>query len=305
MKIIISKQLNVKEEDIKKLKDAGYEVGEFFDKVEETDADVIVGSIQSDEKSLEKFPNLKFIHILSAGFDKYDLEAMKNRNIIMANGRGVYSRPIAEYILGKVLVWAKKDHLFYTQQKKNEWIRYDAEMLELSGKVVGIFGTGSIGKETACLFQAFDCKVLGVNTSGREVEYFDETFSMTEKENVLEQSDIVVCTLPLSDETYHLFGKKEFFAMKKDALFINIGRGKEVNEAELLEVLDTHLSQVVLDVFEVEPLPKDSPLWQHPKVIVTPHNSADSDIVDERQVNYVIGNLLNYIRDEELENRII
>jgi len=305
MKIIISNQLSVKEEDINKLKEAGYEVGDSFDKVTASDADVIVGSIESNEKSLENFPNLKFIHILSAGFDKYDLEAMKNRNIIMVNGRGVYSRPIAEYILGKVLVWAKKDHTFYDQQKRNEWIRYDAEMLELSGKVVGIFGTGSIGKETARLFQAFDCKVLGVNTSGKAVEYFDETFAMEDKETVLKQSDIIVCTLPLSDATYHLFGKQEFLTMKKDALFINIGRGKEVNEAELLEVLDTHLSLVVMDVFEVEPLPKDSPLWQHSKVIVTPHNSADSDIVDERQVNYVIGNLLHYIKKEELENRII
>jgi len=305
MKIIISNQLSVKEEDINKLKEAGYEVGDSFDKVTASDADVIVGSIESNEKSLENFPNLKFIHILSAGFDKYDLEAMKNRNIIMVNGRGVYSRPIAEYILGKVLVWAKKDHTFYDQQKRNEWIRYDAEMLELSGKVVGIFGTGSIGKETARLFQAFDCKVLGVNTSGKAVEYFDETFAMEDKETVLKQSDIIVCTLPLSDATYHLFGKQEFLTMKKDALFINIGRGKEVNEVELLEVLDTHLSLVVMDVFEVEPLPKDSPLWQHSKVIVTPHNSADSDIVDERQVNYVIGNLLHYIKKEELENRII
>ena len=305
MKIIISNQLSVKEEDINKLKEAGYEVGDSFDKVTASDADVIVGSIESNEKSLENFPNLKFIHILSAGFDKYDLEAMKNRNIIMVNGRGVYSRPIAEYILGKVLVWAKKDHTFYDQQKRNEWIRYDAEMLELSGKVVGIFGTGSIGKETARLFQAFDCKVLGVNTSGKAVEYFDETFAMEDKEIVLKQSDIIVCTLPLSDATYHLFGTQEFLTMKKDALFINIGRGKEVNEAELLEVLDTHLSLVVMDVFEVEPLPKDSPLWQHSKVIVTPHNSADSDIVDERQVNYVIGNLLHYIKKEELENRII
>ena len=305
MKIIISNQLSVREEDINKLKEAGYEVGDSFDKVTASDADVIVGSIESNEKSLENFPNLKFIHILSAGFDKYDLEAMKNRNIIMVNGRGVYSRPIAEYILGKVLVWAKKDHTFYDQQKRNEWKRYDAEMLELSGKVVGIFGTGSIGKETARLFQAFDCKVLGVNTSGKAVEYFDETFAMEDKEIVLKQSDIIVCTLPLSDATYHLFGKQEFLTMKKDALFINIGRGKEVNEAELLEVLDTHLSLVVMDVFEVEPLPKESPLWQHSKVIVTPHNSADSDIVDERQVNYVIRNLLNYIKNEELENRII
>jgi Phosphoglycerate dehydrogenase and related dehydrogenases len=305
MKIIISNQLSVREEDINKLKEAGYEVGDSFDKVTASDADVIVGSIESNEKSLENFPNLKFIHILSAGFDKYDLEAMKNRNIIMVNGRGVYSRPIAEYILGKVLVWAKKDHTFYDQQKRNEWKRYDAEMLELSGKVVGIFGTGSIGKETARLFQAFECKVLGVNTSGKAVEYFDETFAMEDKEIVLKQSDIIVCTLPLSDATYHLFGKQEFLTMKKDALFINIGRGKEVNEAELLEVLDTHLSLVVMDVFEVEPLPKESPLWQHSKVIVTPHNSADSDIVDERQVNYVIRNLLNYIKNEELENRII
>ena len=305
MKILIRNMLKIDNDDIKMLETHGYGPIEFFDTVEESDAEVIVGSIATDTESLKKFPNLKLLHILPAGFDSLDLEALKKRGVMLVNGKGVYSRPIAEYIIGKVLAWAKKDQEFYKQQMNKEWTRINEGMLELTDKTVGILGTGSIAQDTARLLKAFDCKVLGLNTSGKPVEHFDNTFAIDEMKTVFNQSDIVICTLPLNEKTYHLLGKEEFLAMKKDALFINIGRGKEVVEKELIEILDTHLSQVVLDVFEQEPLPKESPLWHHPKVIITPHNSSDSDIVDARRKTYVLENLMHYSKNEEIENRVI
>lgn len=306
MKLLITNSLGVNDEDIISLKDAGYYDIEFFDTIDESDAEVIVGSIDTSAGSLSNFPQLKYLQILSAGYDNLDTKALSEKKIKMANARGVYSKPIAEYILSYTLSWAKKSHTFYEQQKNSLWQKLpSASLQELTAKTICILGTGSIAQEAAGLFRAFGCHVIGINTSGHSAENFTETVAIADLHNVLAKSDVVVCTLPLSESTYHLFGKEEFLAMKKDALFINIGRGKEVNERELLEILDDHLSQVVLDVFEMEPLPKDSPLWQHPKVIVTPHNSADSDLVAERRKKYVLNNLYRYIKNEDLENQIL
>jgi len=305
MKILIADSLHIEKQELESLNKVGYHTIEVFDKVSESDADVIVGSIETDEASLMKFPNLKLLHIPHAGYDRLNLQALKDRGIILVNGKGIFSKPIAEYILGKILVWAKKDHLYYKQQNCKEWIRISKDVIELGGKTIGILGTGSIGQETARLLQAFGCTVLGVNTNGRSIEYFDETYAMSEMEEVLKCSDVIVCTLPLNEQTYHLLGKKEFLAMKKEALFVNIGRGKEVNELELIEVLDTHLSMVVLDVFEKEPLPQESPLWFHPKVVITPHSSSESDLVERRRTKCIIENLVRFIEKEPLENRVV
>lgn len=305
MKILISNELGTVDSDVELLKKSGYFDIEFFDKITESDADVIVGSIKTDSQSLNQYPNLKYLQILSAGYDSLDLDALKDRGIILANARGIYTKPIAEYIIGKTLVWAKKDHVMYQQQKEKSWIKHEEEIVELTGKTVTILGTGSIGQETARLFKAFECHTIGVNTSGHLVDYFDEAYALKDLNSVLAKSDIVVCTLPLSKETYHLLGKEQFLAMKKETLFINIGRGPEVNEKELLEILDDHLSQVIMDVFEKEPLPMESPLWNHPKVIVTPHNSAVSDLITNRRKTFVLKNLAHYADKEEIENRIV
>lgn len=303
MKVLITDKLSLTKQDYQQLEAAGYQI-EVYEQLINQTADVVVGNFDQDTNIIFQIKGLSYLQLLSAGYDQLDLDKMKEHSIQLANARGVYSIPIAEYVVGKILAFYKKDSLFVEQQKEKNWNRI-RELLELTNKTVGLLGTGSIAQETAKRLKGFDCKIIGLNTNGRDVEYFDQCYSFENIDALLSQSDIVICTLPLNEQTHHIMNKEKFLKMKQDAMFINIGRGAEVNEQDLVEILDTHLSQVVLDVFEEEPLPKSSPLWSHPKVVITPHISNASDLINERRKQLVIDNLLRFIRNEKIKNKIV
>lgn len=221
---------------------------------------------------IEQFKNLEFIQLTSAGNDRVPMDYVKEHNIKIFNARGVYSIPMAEFALGGVLQLYKQSRFFYNNQKKHTWEKH-RELLELSGKKVCIVGCGSVGNECAKRFKAFGCSVTGVDIAPYQNEQYDIMLPLEKLDFVLEGADIVVLTLPLTEETHHLFDKTKFEKMKNGAILVNISRGATVDTKAMIDALDTKLGGAVLDVFEEEPLGEDSPLWDMENVIITPHNS--------------------------------
>lgn len=221
---------------------------------------------------IEQFENLKFIQLTSAGYDRVPMDYVKEHNIKIFNAHGVYSIPMAEFALGGVLQLYKQSRFFNENQKAHKWEKHRG-LLELYGKNVCIVGCGSVGRECAKRFKAFGCFVTGVDIAPYQNEQYDIMLPLEKLDLVLEGADIVVLTLPLTEETHHLFDKTKFEKMKNGAILVNISRGATVDTKAMIDALDTKLGGAVLDVFEEEPLGEDSPLWDMENVIITPHNS--------------------------------
>ena len=241
--------------------------------------------------NIKKFTNLKYIQLTSVGFDRVPMDYVKEHGITINNARGVYSTPMAEYAVAGVLSLYKKQSFFYENQKKHAWEK-KRDLMELSEKKVCILGCGSVGTECAKRFEAFDCIVYGIDTKVREHKNFFCIYHLDDVKEVLAKSDIVIITLPLTDETYHIFNRDMFASMKNGAVVVNIARGALIDTKDLIEALDKKLGGAVLDVFEEEPLSDNSPLWDMDNVIITPHNSFVGD-GNEKRLNAVIDENLN------------
>ena len=220
---------------------------------------------------IEKFTNLKYIQLTSAGFDRVDMNYVKAHNIEIHNARGVYSIPMAEFAVCGVLQLYKQAAFFRENQCNHLWEKHRG-WVELAGKKVLIVGCGSVGNECAKRFKAFDCKVTGIDLIPREDSLYSEMSPLDKLDNALEQADVVVLTLPLTEQTCHLIDNSKLSLMKDGATLVNIARGAIIDTNALLNHID-RFTGAVLDVFEEEPLNKNSPLWEKPNIILTPHNS--------------------------------
>ena len=241
--------------------------------------------------SIEKFIDLKYIQLTSAGYDRVPMEYVEQHNIRIYNARGVYSIPMAEFAIAGVLQLYKHMDRFAENQKDALWNK-ERNLLELSGKTVCIVGCGNVGTECAKRFKAFGCNVVGVDIVTRKDENYGKIELIDNIDEVLAYSDIVVLTLPLTERTFHIMNKDRFEKMKKESVLVNIARGAVVDSTALIEALDNKkLGGAVLDVFEEEPLGNENRLWSMENVIVTPHNSFVGDGNRERLSKVIIYNL--------------
>ncbi len=238
------------------------------------------------------FPNLQFIQLTSAGFDRVPMDEVNRRGIKICNARGVYGIPMAEFAISGVLQLYKQSHFFRDNQKNRQWNKHRG-LLELWGRQVTVVGCGNIGQECAKRFAAFDCTVVGVDIFEATLPNFERLVHISKLQEVLPQSDVVVLTLPLTEQTHHLINAQRIQAMKPGAIVINIARGGVVDTAALTEGLQTHLGGAVLDVFEEEPLSSDSPLWDMENVLLSPHNSFVGDRNSQRLAQVIFQNLQN------------
>lgn len=243
---------------------------------------------------IENFVNLRYIQLTSVGFDRAPMDYIQSHGITVHNAAGVYSVPMAEYALWGVLELYKQGRFFADNQKLHRWEKHRG-LLELAGKTVCIVGCGSVGSECAKRFAAFGCKVLGIATTARKQAYFDSVQAMDSLSTVLPQADAVILALPLTPDTRGLFSKEMFDQMKPGAILVNMARGAIVDTPALTDALKTHLGGAVLDVFEEEPLPENSPLWDLPNTILTPHNSFVGEGNPRRLALTVLRNLHGYI----------
>lgn len=239
------------------------------------DIDIIYGWDAKAKKVVEaENSQLKWIQASSAGVDYLDLNRLQKQNVQVTNVSGIHSIAIAESVFAMILY--KTRGLLYSvhQQRKKEWTPLK-QMYELHTQTILIAGTGHIGKEVARLAKAFGMTTIGINRSGRPVENIDHLYTQDQLFTHVPEADIVVNILPLTKETKNLYNKDFFKKMKKEAMFINVGRGPSVHTEDLVEALKNgELAYAGLDVVEVEPLSENSPLWEMDNVLITPHISG-------------------------------
>ncbi|WP_426348360.1 NAD(P)-dependent oxidoreductase [Alloiococcus sp. CFN-8] len=247
---------------------------------------------------IRKFKKLKWIQLYSVGVDQISQEAsdyIKEKNIILTNNKGGYSIPIGEWIVMNMLLLSRQIPGYMEKKRERRW-EPSYDVIELYGKKAVLIGTGSIAQEAAKRLKPFQIDVLGVNTDGRKVPYFDECYSIKDLKSAVALGDFVVNVLPYTESTDRIINKEIFEAMKQEAYFINVARGKTVVEEELVKVLEQgRLKGAALDVFEKEPLPKENPLWKLNNVFITPHSSWVSQNGYLRRGELLYKNLKGFI----------
>ena len=242
---------------------------------------------------IENFSNLRYIQLTSAGFDRVDMSYVTAHGIEIHNARGVYSIPMAEFALCGVLQLYKQAAFFRENQRQHLWEKHRG-LSELCGKQVLIVGCGSVGNECAKRFTAFGCRVTGVDLFPREDSLYDRILPLEQLDEALKTTDVVVLTLPLTEQTKHLINDERLGLLKPIAVLVNIARGAIVDTGALLRYID-NLGGAVLDVFEEEPLPESSLLWDKENVILTPHNSFVGEGNSMRLKEIVLSHLIDII----------
>ena len=215
---------------------------------------------------ISQFINLKYIQLTSAGFDRVPMDEVNRRGIEIHNARGVYSIPMAEFAVTGVLDLYKDMARFREQQKSHRWIK-NRNIRELAGSKVVIVGCGSVGTECAKRFKAFECQVIGIDVFVRDDFNYDIIKDLKELKAEAVNADIMVLTLPLTEETRGLIDKEILSSF--NGILVNIARGGVIDQ----KALEVWTGAAVLDVFEEEPLKENSPLWNKENTIITPHNS--------------------------------
>ncbi|WP_342558537.1 D-2-hydroxyacid dehydrogenase [Metasolibacillus sp. FSL K6-0083] len=248
---------------------------------------------------------LQWIFVASAGVEKMPAQAIAERGIFVSNVRGIHKKPMTESVLAHILALKRGLPFIYEQQKKGEWNK-KTSLSELNGSTALIIGPGAIGAEIGRILQAFGVHTIGCNRSGKSIESMDETYAILDLKAHLPKADIVISMLPSTEETKHLLTYEHFELMKENAIFMNFGRGNVVKEAELVRALQNKLiGHAVLDVFEVEPLPKDSELWKLDNATISPHFSSHSSRYVERALEIFEPSLKKWLQGERnLENKI-
>ncbi|WP_078381740.1 D-2-hydroxyacid dehydrogenase [Sutcliffiella halmapala] len=254
---------------------------------------------------IESALHLKWIMVTSAGMELMPLSAIKQRNILVTNAKGIHKIPMAEYTISMMLQVARNTKILIENEKAGTWNRA-VPIAELHGQAIAIIGAGSIGGEIARLAKAFQMKTLGVNRNGGKVTFVDEIYSMNDLDIVLPKADFIVNVLPSTSETKHILQAKHFSLMKKSAVFLNVGRGDVVDETTLIHALENgEIAHVVLDVFEQEPLQDRHVFWKMPNVTVTPHLSSRTKYYQPRALKIFKHNLHVYLEKENEFQNII
>jgi phosphoglycerate dehydrogenase-like enzyme len=249
-------------------------------------------------------PRLKWIQLTSAGADRLLGSGFIEQGIIVTTVSGLHATPIGEFILSAILMFAKGAPGYLRAQLRHEWTRFAPS--ELYGKTVGIVGMGHIGTEAGRLAKAFGCRIIGTRrsaTASHATPDADEIMPASELHRLLGESDYVVLSMPLTDETRGMMGEAELRAMKPTAVLVNIARGAVVVEEALVRALrEGWIAGAALDVFEKEPLPADSPFWDMENVLVTPHISGGTEVYNKRAVAIFADNLRRYLAGDPLIN---
>ena len=249
---------------------------------------------------------IRWIQSFSAGVERcVAIPALRERDILLTNMQRVAAPVMAEHVLAMMLAFARGLDFYIPERAAASWTRElppPAKMLTLEGKTVLVVGLGGIGTEVAKRAHALGMRVIATRASGREgPPYVAYVGLPDELRKLAAQADFVVNTVPLTPATTRLFDAAFFAAMKPRGYFFNVGRGQSVVQDDLVAALRSgHLAGAGLDVTDPEPLPKSSPLWQLPNVIITPHVSAASDVGDAARFAIVRENLRRYVAGEKM-----
>ena len=258
------------------------------------------GAMRAFASATLKSPDLKWVQSGAAGYDNaiFGQFVQKGATLTTSHGQAV---GIADYVLWGVLDVFQGGAARRAAQAAHDWKRLPYR--ELHGSTWVILGFGSIGQGIAARAKAFGAHVTGVRRSGGSDPAADRIVTPDRFAEVVADADVVVLCAPATPETHHIAGAEAFGRMKKDSVFVNVGRGALVDEPALLAALDRDApAHAVLDVFEVEPQPADSPFWDHPKVTLTPHAGGLSSGNAPRNDAVFLENLGRYLAGEPLHD---
>jgi len=271
--------------------------------------------------NLSKAPHLKWVQLYSAGANQLTNHPIMLTDIPITTASGISAVPMSEFAIMMMLALARHVPKMVRMQDRGEWPKDRLKMFtgsELRGRTLGIVGYGSIGREVARIAkQGFDMRILTLTRTGRKEDagYVekdvgdpdgrlpDAWFLPNQLRELLSQSDFVLISTPLTNETQDLIRDAELRAMKPTAYIINTARGAIINEQSLVRALKEHwIAGAGLDVFATEPLPATSELWKLENALITPHVSADSSNYEDRSANLFAENLKRYLNGEPLLN---
>ncbi len=270
-------------------------------------ADVIItNKVCVNEKTLGENPTVKFVGVTATGTNVIDFDYTKKHGITVTNVKGYSTESVAQHTFSLLFYLLEKSHYYdsYVKQEKyveNELFNHLGQTFnELCGKTWGIVGLGEIGRRVADIAKAFGCKVIYYSTSGKNN---NENYTRVDFDTLLSTSDIVSVHAPLNKDTENLFGKDAFDKMKKNAIFINVGRGPIVDEQALYNALcDGQIACAGLDVLCEEPMSKNNPLVQFKdsnRLIITPHIAWATVEARQRLIEEVYLNLLAFTKGEK------
>jgi len=224
-------------------------------------------------KLLTSLPQLTWLHSASAGLDHVLIPEVLARNLLVTRTEMARAAPMAEFVLTASLALLKRLPELLASQRLKRWQRPAPGTLV--GATVGVVGAGSIGRAVAKRFRAFDTRTIGIKATVKPLPEFDDVWGPDRLDELLREADVVVLACPLTEATRGLLGRRQFELMKPGAILVNVARGAVVVESELVRALQNgEIGGAALDVFETEPLPGDSPLWELANVIVSPHSSS-------------------------------
>ena len=279
MNVLVTGAFQLNSEELAALEAAGHKVFTHSDErtpVEQPEHyEAVVCNGLFLHNPIERFTNLRLIQLTSAGLDRVPLDYIRNHGIELHNAAGVYSVPMAEFAVCGILQLYKQSRFFAANQAQHKWEKH-RNLLELSGKRVCILGCGDVGREIAKRLKAFGCHITGVNRTVRALPDFDEVLPLDKLAETAAACDILICCIALTPETRGMVSKEVFDCLPVGAVFVNVARGALVDGAALTAWLQSG-GCAVLDVFEEEPLPESSPLWDMENVLLTPHNSFVGD----------------------------
>jgi phosphoglycerate dehydrogenase-like enzyme len=250
---------------------------------------------------------LRWIHTGAAGVASLLHRELVASDIVLTNSAGIHAGPIAETVLAMMLHFARGIDQAVRAQQQIRWAAdvfesNDGTVRELAGATLGIIGYGGIGRALARRARALDMRVVALRRSAAQ----DDVAEMVTGDGALEQllrvSDMVALTVPATPETRGMIGAPELARMRPGAVLINVARGSIVQEAALVDSLRSGRLRAALDVFAMEPLPAESPLWRMRNVLITPHVSATSPRYWERESELIIDNLGRYLAGRRLRN---
>jgi phosphoglycerate dehydrogenase-like enzyme len=258
---------------------------------------------------LQKAPNLKWVQLASAGSDHFLREGLLTQrpDLMLTTASGIHEVPISEHIVAMILHFSRGFHKAVRSQAQSRWERYQAD--EASGKIVCLVGYGPIARRAATLLKALGMRVVCVRASIAEqqpgFEAVERFYPVADLNDVLAGSDYVVVAAPRTPLSEGMISREQLAAMKDTAVLVNISRGALVHEYALIDALrEGRIAGAALDVFEEEPLPEGSPLWNMPNVLVTPHVSGSTPKYDERLAQLFCDNLARYLKGEPLRNLV-
>ena len=287
------------------------------------DADAFFGKITPP--MLAQANKLRWVQAPTVSLEHYIFPELVNHSCVLTNMRGLFSDVIADQVMGYVICFARNLHTYIRQQVEGKWspiggeasrvnnstgpavvTNIDRAHMHIGGSTMGIVGFGAIGSEIAKRAVAFGMRVLGVDPKAMPIPPGVHTiWRLGKLYDALRESDFVVLSQPHTPESEKSFSIDEFKVMKRNAIFINIGRGATVVLDDLVKALEKKLiAGAALDVFEKEPLPADHPLWKMPNVIITPHVAGYSPKIAERHLALLCDNIRRFVNGEELRNSV-